>query len=92
MRPGEQQPEHDHNLLSEKSYTGDGPDGSGHWRDAREGGWFSFDLKTLPDAPQDLVCTYWGSEEGNRAFDVLTGPRSPPRRCTRTSRGSISMS
>ncbi len=71
MRPGEQQPEHDHHLQSEQSNTGDGPDGHGHWRDARDGGGFSFELKTLPDAPQDLVCTYWGSEEGNRAFDVL---------------------
>lgn len=71
MRPGEQQPEHDHALQSEKSTTGDGPDGGGHWRDARDGGWFSFDLKTLPDTPQDLVCTYWGSEAGSRAFDIL---------------------
>ena len=71
MQPGEQQPEHDHALQSEKSNTGDGPDGGGHWRDARDGGWFSFDLKTLPDAPQDLVCTYWGSEEGDRTFDIL---------------------
>lgn len=71
MQPGEQQPEHDHALQSEKSSTGDGPDGGPHWRDAREGGWFSFDIKTLPDAPQDLVCTYWGSELGDRAFDIL---------------------
>ena len=71
MQPGEQQPEHDHALQGQKSNTGDGPDGGPHWRDAREGGWFSFDIKTLPDAPQNLVCTYWGSELGNRAFDIL---------------------
>ena len=71
MHPGEQQSEHDHALQSEKSSTGDGPDGGLHWRDANDGGWFSFDLKTLPDAPQDLICTYWGSEVGNRAFDIL---------------------
>ena len=71
MSPGEQQPEHDHNLQSEKSNTGDGPDGGSHWRDASDGGWFSFEVKTLPDTPQDLVCTYWGSEEGNRIFDIL---------------------
>ena len=71
MQPGEQQPEHDHALKSAKSSTGDGPDGGPHWRDARDGGWFSFDIKTLPDAPQDLVCTYWGSELGDRAFDIL---------------------
>ena len=71
MQPGEQQPEHDHALQSEKSSTGDGPDGGPHWRDAGAGGWFSFDIKTLPDVPQDLVCTYWGSEQGDRAFDIL---------------------
>ena len=71
VRTGEQQMEHDHALQSEKSNTGDGSDGSGHWRDARDGGWFSFEVKTLPDAPQDLVCTYWGSEQGSRVFDIL---------------------
>ena len=71
FQPGEQQPEHDHSLQSERSATGDGPDGGPHWRDASDGGWFSFTVKTLPDTPQDLVCTYWGSEQGNRAFDIL---------------------
>ena len=71
MRLGEQQPEHDHGLQSEKSNAGDGPADGGRWRDASDGGWFSFDLKVLPDVPQDLVCTYWGGEEGNRVFDIL---------------------
>lgn len=71
FHPGEQQSEHDHALQSEKSATGDGPDGGPHWRDASDGGGFAFTLKTLPDAPQDLVCTYWGGEEGNRVFDLL---------------------
>jgi DUF1680 family protein len=71
LSPGEQQSEHDHGLQSEKSNTGDSPDGGPHWRDASDGGGFSFTLKTLPDTPQDLVCTYWGGEEGNRTFDIL---------------------
>ncbi|MDQ2799969.1 MAG: glycoside hydrolase family 127 protein, partial [Armatimonadota bacterium] len=73
IKMGEQQPEHDHNLQSLNSNTGPymGPFGETHWRDAGAGGWFSFDLKTLPDAPQDLVCTYWGGETGNRSFDIL---------------------
>lgn len=70
MRPGEQQPEHDHNLQSEKSSTGI-YQGGAHWRDAGNGGWFSFEMKVLPDVPQDLVCTYWGGEEGARSFDIL---------------------
>lgn len=71
VRPGEQQSEHDHTLQSAASNTGDGPDGGPHWRDAAPGGWFSFEVKTLPGVAQDLVCTYWGSEEGNRNFDIL---------------------
>lgn len=70
MRPGEQQPEHDHNLQSQNSTTGI-YQGSNHWRDASSGGWFSFAMKVLPDAPQDLVCTYWGGEVGARDFDIL---------------------
>jgi DUF1680 family protein len=70
MHPGEQQSEIDHRLQSEKSGTGIGPDGGPHWRDASGGGGFSFVLKTLPGVAQDLVCTYWGGEDGNRAFDL----------------------
>lgn len=40
------------------------------WRDARDG-WFSYDLKSRPDAPTSLVVTYWGSDAGNRVFDIL---------------------
>jgi hypothetical protein len=35
------------------------------------GGWFSYDLKVIPDKPMLLVCTYVGSEGRTRAFDVL---------------------
>lgn len=69
MGIGEQQPEVDHKLQSERSSSG--PLGEKRWRDAADGGWFSFTLKVLPDAAQDLVCTYWGGETGNRVFDVL---------------------
>ncbi len=70
IHPGEQQSEVDHKLQSEKSNTGPGPADGPNWRDAADGGGFSFDLKVQPDTPQDLVCTYWGSEVGNRIFDV----------------------
>ena len=40
-------------------------------RHAVDGGWFSYELKVHADTPQDLVCTYWGSDGGNRVFDIL---------------------
>jgi hypothetical protein len=45
------------------------------WRDARGGGWFSYDLKVSPDRPVDLMVTYWGSDRGNRVFDILIDGR-----------------
>ncbi|MEJ5260613.1 MAG: beta-L-arabinofuranosidase domain-containing protein [Anaerohalosphaeraceae bacterium] len=69
LRIGEMQPERDHNLEGENTYTGIHSDR--RWRDARNGGWFAFDMKVLPDAPMDLVVTYWGSESGPRRFDIL---------------------
>ena len=68
FRPGEQQSEVDHQLLSDNSRTGDAQDR--HWRDAA-GGWFSFVLKVDPSAAMELACTYWGGEVGARTFDIL---------------------
>ena len=45
------------------------------WRDARGGGWFSYDMKVLPDQPVDLIVTYWGGDGGNRVFDILVDGR-----------------
>lgn len=66
---GEMQPERDHNLRGEK--TGPGEFNGRKFRHAWDGGWFAFEVAVLPDAPVDLVITYWGSETGNRTFDVL---------------------
>jgi len=41
------------------------------WRDAQ--GWWSWDLKVLPDVPMTLRCTYWGEDVPPRTFDVLVG-------------------
>lgn len=30
------------------------------WRDASDGGWFSFRMRVLPDDPVALRCVYWG--------------------------------
>ena len=69
LRIGEMQPERDHNLKGEKTTTGDN---SGRkWRHATDGGWFAFEMKVAGDQPADLLCTYWGSEIGERTFDIL---------------------
>ena len=39
------------------------------WRDA-PGGWISYDLKVNPGLPTDLVLKLWGSDGGDRRFDI----------------------
>ena len=65
---GEADSEKEHNLQSEKSETGE-LRGAG-WRQAVDGGWFSYELRVLPDRPMALIATYWGSDTG-RTFDIL---------------------
>jgi hypothetical protein len=66
------QSERDHGMRGENSEAGTwGPHGNvRHWRHAYEG-WFSYELKVDPNKPVALVCTYWGSDAGDRTFDVL---------------------
>jgi DUF1680 family protein len=45
------------------------------WRHATDGGWFSYTLKVLPDQPQELLVTCWGSDAGGREFDILVDGR-----------------
>lgn len=66
---GEMQPERDHQLKGEKTESGDF--NARKWRHATDGGWFSFVLKTAGDVSQELILTYWGSDRGNRVFDLL---------------------
>jgi uncharacterized protein len=69
MRLGEMQPERDHHLkASINSYPGDALTRKG--REARAGGYFSFDIGVNPDTPNNLLCTYFGDDK-NRAFDIL---------------------
>jgi len=63
------QPERDHNYQGEKSSAG--MFNGRHWRHAYPGGWFSYDMKIATDRPVDLMVTYWGSDVGNRKFDVM---------------------
>jgi len=60
--------ESDHGIKGENSTQGyfEGK----RTREARNG-WFSYDLKVLPDKPMALVCTYVGSPGRPHTFDVL---------------------
>jgi hypothetical protein len=67
------------NINDEQSETGHGfkgeNTGQGYFEGKRtrqaRNGWFSYDLKVLPDKPMVLVCTYVGSFGRPRTFDVL---------------------
>lgn len=65
--PGEQQSETDHDFKGEN--TNSGNFNNRKWRDGT--GWFSYKVKVLPDKPMTLACTYWGSDGGQRVFDIL---------------------
>jgi len=68
FQPGEMQPERDHKLQGEKTEPGEM---FGRKSRAANDGWFSFEMKTLPDQPVSLIATYWGNERGSRTFDIL---------------------
>lgn len=66
--PGEQQSEIDHQLQSQGSRTGDNY--SDAWRDAFDGGFFSFALLATPNEENELRVRYWGGDAG-RTFDIF---------------------
>lgn len=66
---GEQQPEADHRMKSEKSSRGHFRGEA--WRDAQDGGYFSYEMATNGEKELKLMVRYWGNETGNRAFDIL---------------------
>lgn len=68
FRIGEMQPEREHDLGSENSSTGQ-VDGVSY-RDASDG-WFAFDMEVDAREEVQLVCSYWGTDKGNRNFDIL---------------------
>ncbi|MBI5387336.1 MAG: glycoside hydrolase family 127 protein [Verrucomicrobia bacterium] len=69
VQPGEQQPEIDHSQKGVHTQSGNFQERK--WRDANQGGWFSYEVKVLPGQPMTLVCTYWGGDTGAREFDIL---------------------
>jgi uncharacterized protein len=68
VAPGEQQPEVDHAMESDQSKAG-----SMHnefWRDASNGGHFSYQLATTSEKGLSLMVRYWGAEWGSRKFEI----------------------
>ena len=68
VAPGEQQPEADHAIQKSNSNTGNHLDE--FWRDARNGGYFSYDLSTNKESDLSLIVRYWGAEWGERKFEI----------------------
>ncbi len=69
VAPGEQQPEADHLILSERSSTGNRLDE--FWREARGGGYFSYKMSTRSELSLSLLVRYWGAETGGRKFEIF---------------------
>ncbi|MGQ9591771.1 MAG: beta-L-arabinofuranosidase domain-containing protein [Planctomycetota bacterium] len=67
--PGDEASERAHGLRGEN--TGAGEFGGRRWRHATEGGWFSYEVRLDLSAEEELSVTYWGSDAGNRDFDIL---------------------
>ena len=67
---GEQQPESDHFVKMENSSNGD--HNGRHWRMARRGGWFSYDMRTRGNEVKfvRIVCT---GREGSEAKVIMNG-------------------
>jgi len=68
VAPGEQQPEADHLIQKQNSNTGNFNDE--FWRDARNGGFFSYHVSTNNETGLSLLVRYWGAEWGTRKFDI----------------------
>lgn len=68
VAPGEQQPEADHAIQKENSETG--IHFNEFWRDARDGGFFSYRMATHAETDLNLIVRYWGAEWGHRKFDI----------------------
>jgi uncharacterized protein len=68
VAPGEQQPEVDHAMQKLNSNAGSFKDE--FWRDAKNEGYFSYNLATGNKTSLQLMVRYWGAERGNRKFDI----------------------
>ena len=71
ITPGYQQPEVEHAFQSDRAEIEDF--GGRKGRLARDGGWFSYELRAATDEPVALLITYWGGVWHERQFDLLVG-------------------
>ena len=71
FRPGEMQPERDHNLKGGKMYAGES--NLRKWRAAGPGGYLSFEMDVDPEAENVLTMTYWGKDNRNSTFHIMIG-------------------
>lgn len=70
VQPGEQQPETDHKMETDNSYTGNTNDC--FWRDANNGHYFSYLMQTEGNTTLSLRLKYWGvGEWKSHEFDIL---------------------
>lgn len=63
VQAGEEQSERDHNLRGERTDTREFNDRT--WRVANTNGWFSWDLKVVPDRALEMRVEFGGSRNGN---------------------------
>ncbi len=68
VETGEQQPETDHAMQAEKSRSGNNQDEL--FREAFNGGYFSYDFATNSETDLSLFVRYWGAEWGGRKFEI----------------------
>ncbi len=70
VQPGEQQPETDHKMETDRSFTGNTNDV--FWRDARDGHYFSYLMQTKGLKDLSLRLKYWGvGEWKSHEFDIF---------------------
>ncbi|WP_347244424.1 beta-L-arabinofuranosidase domain-containing protein [Thermogutta sp.] len=66
---GDPTSEREHSLSGER--TESGTFAGRRWRHAVNGGWFAYTLKVAKGDEQSLLVEYWGSDVGNRVFDIM---------------------
>jgi hypothetical protein len=70
VQPGEQQPESDHFMETDESFTGNTNDV--FFRDARDGHYFSYLMQTGGETALSLRLKYWGvGEWKTHEFDIV---------------------
>ncbi len=69
FRPGEMQPERDHQFSGEKISTEE--EHGRKWRMAGPDGHFTFTMRVSPESKHSLQCTYWGMDNRGRTFDIF---------------------